>query len=210
VQTHHVFETPERFVVGTVGQPGAREFYLQARADGRAVTVGVEKAEVAALAEGLTVLLSEVRKGGAAALRGVPSVDRGPLEGVAEGAVEADFTLDRLTVAWDGKTVVVEAAATAPATGLDDELPAEVLSDEEAADVAAVLAELDAELADVDVPEELDDLDQPVASLRVRLTLEQAYAFVSRAEAVVAAGRQPCVLCGRPDDPQGHACPRLN
>lgn len=209
MQSHHVFESPERFVVGTVGAPGAREFYLQATAEGHAVTVGVEKAEVAALAEGLTVLLTEVRKGGGV-LTGRGTVDRLPLQGVAEGGVEADFTLDRLTVAWDGETVVVEAAATAPPTGLDDEIPAQELTDEQAADVAAVLAELDAELDDVEVPEELDDLDQPVASLRVRLTLEQAYAFVSRAEAIVAAGRKPCALCGRPDDPEGHHCPRLN
>ncbi len=208
MQTHHVFESPERFVVGTVGQPGAREFYLQARAGERAVTVGVEKAEVAALAEGLTVLLTEVRKGGVTQPAGA-TIDRDPLEG-ADGGVEADFTLDRLTVAWDGHSVVVEAAATAPPTGPDDELPAPELSDEEAADLAAVLAELDADLDDLDVPDELDDLDQPVASLRVRLTLDQAYGFVSRAEAIVAAGRQPCVLCGKPDDPEGHLCPRLN
>ena len=29
-------------------------------------------------------------------------------------------------------------------------------------------------------------------------------------EAVVAAGRPPCPLCGFPLDPEGHICPRLN
>jgi len=212
VQTHHVFESPERFVVGTVGEPGSRAFFLQAKAGGVAVTVGVEKAEVAALAEGLTVLLGEVRKAEGRAARPPQrdDADPAPLDGGDDGDLEADFTLDRLTVAWDGESVVVEAAATAPPTAPDDVLTAEPMSDEEAADVAAVLAELDAELDDVDVPDELDDLDQPVASLRVRLTLEQAHAFVHRAEAVVSAGRKPCVLCGRPNGPEGHLCPRLN
>lgn len=209
VQTHHVFEAPERFVVGAVGEPGRRAFFLQATARSHAVTVGVEKAEVAALAEGLTVLLGEVRKGGTQ-IGGRGRVDADPLVGAETGELEPDFTLDRLSVAWDGESVVVEAAATAPPTGPDDELPAFPLDDAVAADSYAVLATLDAELDDLDVPEELDDLGEPVASLRVRLTLAQAQAFVDRAEAVVAAGRAPCVLCGQPDDSGGHFCARLN
>ena len=31
----HVFRTPDRFVAGTVGQPGNRTFYLQAVHDNR-------------------------------------------------------------------------------------------------------------------------------------------------------------------------------
>lgn len=46
--------------------------------------------------------------------------------------------------------------------------------------------------------------------LRVRLSVAYAKSFVSRAERVVAAGRQPCPLCGLPLDPAGHICPRMN
>lgn len=212
MSAHHVFESPDRFVVGTVGEPGRREFYLQARGDGTAVTVAVEKAEVAALAEGLSHLIVEIsRSGGPTPARPDPSLDRAPLEAVG-GEVSADFVLDRLTVAWDGDGVVIEAASTEPASGPDDELGSPV-SDEEAADAAAVLAELDAEF-DRDIPAELADLDQPVASLRVRLSLEQAASFIDRANDVVSAGRQsllePCVLCGRRVEASGHVCPRLN
>src|ERR1700710_1730188 len=56
----HVFEDPERFVVGTVGQPGERAFYLQAIGGGAVVTVALEKAEVSALAEGMVTLLESV------------------------------------------------------------------------------------------------------------------------------------------------------
>lgn len=168
----YVFESPERFVVGTVGQPGERAFYLQATARGRMVTVGLDKAEVAALADGLTLLLDEVRKGQPHAVPDATTyLDRAPLD----GPFEEDFRLGQLTVSWDGRRVLVEAAGTAvgapePAVG----------------------------------PSEEPDL------LQVALSVEQTYAFVARAHSVVAAGRPPCLLCGRPDGPDGHFCPRLN
>jgi hypothetical protein len=59
------FENPDRFVAGTVGQPGSRTFYLQARDGDRIVSVVLEKVQVALLAERLTQLLAEVRERGA-------------------------------------------------------------------------------------------------------------------------------------------------
>jgi len=38
----HVFDPPERFVAGTVGQPGDRTFYLQASADGQSIITTLE------------------------------------------------------------------------------------------------------------------------------------------------------------------------
>ena len=35
----HVFRTPDRFIAGTVGQPGERAFYLQAVQEARIVSV---------------------------------------------------------------------------------------------------------------------------------------------------------------------------
>src|SRR5947207_15524283 len=57
--THQVyaFEPPERFVAGTVGPPGERTFYLQARGGGRLVSVAPEKVQVTLLAEKLDELL---------------------------------------------------------------------------------------------------------------------------------------------------------
>ena len=47
----HGFDPPERFVAGTVGPPGSRTFFLQARSGTRLVSVALEKQQVAALAE---------------------------------------------------------------------------------------------------------------------------------------------------------------
>lgn len=58
----HVFRTPDRFVAGTVGQPGNRTFYLQAVHDSRVVSVVLEKQQVAVLAERIGALLFEVNR----------------------------------------------------------------------------------------------------------------------------------------------------
>lgn len=102
--SEHVFETPERFVVGTVGRPGERTFYLQVVSAGEIVTVGLEKAEVAALAEGLQVLLQQVGVTTEAPVEQLP-LDSEPLE----TPFAEDFRVSELSVAWDGQHVVVEA-----------------------------------------------------------------------------------------------------
>ncbi len=56
----HAFDPPERFVTGTVGEPGSRTFFLQARSGSRLVSVSLEKQQVAALAERVDELLDEV------------------------------------------------------------------------------------------------------------------------------------------------------
>ena len=58
----HGFDPPERFVAGTVGAPGQRTFFLQARTGARVVSVALEKQQVAALAERIDELLDELMK----------------------------------------------------------------------------------------------------------------------------------------------------
>ena len=58
----HAFEPPERFVAGTVGEPGDRTFFLQARGGGRVVSVALEKVQVSLLAEKLEELLTEASR----------------------------------------------------------------------------------------------------------------------------------------------------
>ncbi|MGH9095645.1 MAG: DUF3090 family protein [Acidimicrobiales bacterium] len=56
---------PQRVTVGTVGEPGQRTFYLQAREDDRLVTLKIEKQQVAALAQLLVELLADLPAPGA-------------------------------------------------------------------------------------------------------------------------------------------------
>lgn len=57
-----------------------------------------------------------------------------------------------------------------------------------------------------------DELDDVPDGARVRLHLSrgQAAAFCEHADDVVSAGRPSCQFCGRPMDPEGHPCPRMN
>ena len=184
----YLFDPPERFVAGTVGQPGDRTFFLQARDGARIVSIVMEKVQVAVLAERLGELISELER------RGVPepapasaglldesaevSDDSAPLD---EPLNEA-FRAGSLTLGWDGgaEKVLVEARAQS--------------EDGEAID-----------------PDEDDDDDEDGPDLlRVRISLAAARSFVTRAAQVVASGRPPCPLCGAPLDPQGHICPRRN
>ena len=55
----HGFDWPDRLVIGTVGQPGERTFYLQARAGKQLVSVSMEKQQSAALAERIEEIRSQ-------------------------------------------------------------------------------------------------------------------------------------------------------
>jgi uncharacterized repeat protein (TIGR03847 family) len=115
------FEPPDRFVAGTVGQPGERTFYLQASGNGRVVSVALEKLQVALLADRLGDLLDEARRRlGAGVPEEVPELeDTAPLD----APVEEEFRVGTLGLAWDGdsSTVVIEATADSD----DEELPEE-------------------------------------------------------------------------------------
>lgn len=52
--------------------------------------------------------------------------------------------------------------------------------------------------------------DADKATALILLSLDQAAAAIAEIEALVAAGRPACDLCGYPLDPSGHVCPRTN
>jgi uncharacterized repeat protein (TIGR03847 family) len=174
------FENPDRFVAGTVGQPGNRTFYLQARDANRIVSVVLEKVQVALLAERLTQLLAEVRERGAnVPLEPAPAdIDTAPLD----EPINETFRVGTMAIVWDGddESIVVEARA--------------MNEDGEAAE----------EMADADEDDDGSDV------VRVQLESRKAVAFARRALDVVAAGRPPCPFCGQPLNPEGHICARRN
>jgi len=105
------FDPPDRFVAGTVGQPGDRTFYLQATGTGRTVSVALEKVQVQVLAERLAELLETARRTGATlpATAGTELEDTAPLD----APVEEEFRVGTMGLAWDGEQdrVVIEALA---------------------------------------------------------------------------------------------------
>ncbi len=191
----HAFEPPERFVAGTVGEPGDRTFFLQARGGGRVVSVALEKVQVSLLAEKLEELLTEAGRRFGVDVPEVPVLainDNEPLD----TPVDEEFRVGTLGLAFDvdTTTVVIEAIEAGES------------------DAEVELGEDDDPISDDDptADDEDDEPDDDLDRLRVRLTPEATRAFIDRARRVVAAGRPPCPLCGQPLDPAGHLCPRHN
>ena len=106
----HVFRQPERFVAGTVGEPGDRSFYLQAIEDSRTVSVLLEKQQVSVLAERIGALLTEItRRFGAGEAETTPGADLDPLA----VPLEEEFRVGTMGLGWDAdsKSIVVELLA---------------------------------------------------------------------------------------------------
>jgi uncharacterized repeat protein (TIGR03847 family) len=183
----HRYDAPDRFVAGTVGQPGERTFFLQAREGNRITSVACEKQQVSVLAEHLDKVLDEVVR------RSAGEIDVPPASATAkdvdplDAPITEEFRVGTMTIAWDPSIhrIVIE-------------LFSNVDSEESESDPAARAAQA-----------ESDEINADEVFV-VKLTASYARDFVARAQALVAAGRPPCPFCLQPLDPKGHVCPRAN
>ncbi len=180
----HSYDPPERFVAGTVGPPGQRTFFLQARLGARMTSVALEKQQVQALAERVDELLDELmaQEDHSALIPAVAPhslVDTAPLE----SPIEEEFRAGTMTLSWDPEAEVI---------------------------VIEVFGPTDHELIDETTGEPHPEAETPDELMVVRLAPGPARAFVERARSVLGAGRPDCPFCGSPIDPSGHLCVRAN
>ncbi|MBT1674819.1 DUF3090 domain-containing protein [Curtobacterium aurantiacum] len=167
----HGFDWPDRLVVGTIGRPGERAFYIQARSGRRVTSVALEKEQTAVLADKIDELLDEVATVDDNRFSVPPSVpvelrDPEPLD----QPVEAEFHAGALSLGFDPSTaqVVIEAYP------IDDEVEIVSEESEDGIEIEAV----------VEIPE-------PAELFQVKIPVGTARAFVERTREVVAAGRPP-------------------
>jgi uncharacterized repeat protein (TIGR03847 family) len=180
------FDLPEVewATVGTLGEPGHRTFFLQARQGGEQVTLKLEKQQVAALSQFIGEILSDL-----------PAPESTPEEEELELAepVQAEWVVGSIQLAYDSdadRILVVAEEVTAEEPGSEDD---EFLTE-----------------AEVDLPSPGTGSSEDQAVGRFGLTRGQAAAMVRRGWDLVRAGRPACPLCGSPMDPEGHSCPRTN
>jgi len=175
------FDPPERFVAGTVGPPGQRTFFLQARAGSRLTSVSLEKQQVSTLADRVTDLLNDFAEAEAAEVTAGASEDLDPLS----TPIEDEFRVGTMSLGWDAdrNVVILECHDAQDAVDVDDE-GEPILEPEQPGESETVL--------------------------RVVIEPAQARAFARRCLKLVTAGRPPCPFCGGPLDPTGHVCPRAN
>lgn len=174
----HDFDWPDRLVVGTVGPPGQRTFYLQARDGERLMSVALEKEQSAVLADRLDELLDELMSmdGNPASIPATAPDgldDHGPLD----HPVEEQFRVGLMTLGWDPSTaqVVIEAHPLVEFEGGPAAMPAP------------------------------DPTESP-EMLQIRIPVGAARSFSKRTREVVLSGRPFCPLCLAPMDPEGHIC----
>lgn len=172
--------------VGTVGPPGQRTFYLQARQGDQQITLKLEKQQVAAIAQFLGEILSDLPVAGT-----VPDDEALALS----EPVLAEWAVGGLQLAYDSgadRIVILAEEIGADDAEEGDDPAAEAIGGEQIGAESATSP----------------DQDRGVG--RLSLTRTQAAAIVRRGWDLVQAGRPTCSLCGHPIDPEGHSCPRTN
>jgi uncharacterized repeat protein (TIGR03847 family) len=180
IELEHV----DALAAGAVGDPGEREFYIQARTASSQLTVLVEKEQVALLAAEAVAFLDRIADDfPEEESEAAPAAQKG---GLQEPTVPL-FRARLIGIGFDPDRGLVlielrERSAEGEGEGEEDAPPPESPPEE---------------------PEE-----GYVA--RIYATRSQVRAMAVRGAAAVAAGRPACPLCDMPMDPSGHRCPRWN
>ena len=181
----------DRITTDAIGEPGARVFYIQARAGVELVTVIVEKQQVQLLAASVLELLEDVPSAELATETGT-----GPAEATTGTAMALEEPIDprwragRLSIGFDQDRdlFLLEVEEFRPdLEDVDEDDPRSVPGAEVAAEVGAE-------------PE----------SIRIWASPAQMLALSRHGAEVAARGRPTCQFCGNPIDAEGHACPAMN
>jgi len=176
----------QAITAGAVGEPGHRVFYIQARTLDEIVTLIVEKEQVQMLARGVYQFLDEID----GKFPDKPESEEqavGPLDLELRGPFEPNFRVAQMGLGYDGDAgmIVLVAHELAPAESE---------------------SETDPEIGELGPDPEA----KPISIARFWATRAQMRAMADHALEVASHGRPICPLCGRPEDPDGHFCPKRN
>ncbi|MHB8892593.1 MAG: DUF3090 family protein [Candidatus Limnocylindrales bacterium] len=104
----HLFDSPDHFLAGTVGEAGNRTFFLQASEGARIVSVALEKVQVAAVCQRLTELLDQLEQRG---VGGADELEDMPAARALDEPINEAFRVGTLSLGWDTgeELVLIEA-----------------------------------------------------------------------------------------------------
>jgi uncharacterized repeat protein (TIGR03847 family) len=193
-------ETVDSLGAGAVGDPGEREFFLQARTESAQLTVLVEKEQVALLATEAVAFLDRIAEDYPEA----PTEPREPAvrqAGLREPTVPL-FRARLIGLGFDPEREMVLIELRERSS--EDEEEGEALPSQ-AEDATPELPDL----PDVAVADPTDEEEEGYVA-RIYATRGQVRAMAAKGAEAVAAGRPLCPLCDMPMDPAGHRCPRWN
>ncbi len=112
-----LFDPVERFVAGTVGQPGERAFFIQARTGSRLISVSLEKTQVQALSERLTYMIREIKQSDPTIVIQRLTRDDAPLE----TPIEEEFRIGVIGIAFDASRELIQIDLQAVSEGDEEE-----------------------------------------------------------------------------------------
>jgi uncharacterized repeat protein (TIGR03847 family) len=173
---------------GAVGEPGEREFFIQARSSATSLTVLLEKEQVALLAAEAVAFLDRI----AGDYPEEPADPGAPGGGLEQPTVPL-FRARLIGLGFDPdrELVLIELRERA--------------GDDEGGE--------DASAGDAPAPPESESEGEGEGEgyvARIYATRSQVRAMAARGAAAVVAGRPRCPLCDLPMDASGHRCPRWN
>jgi uncharacterized repeat protein (TIGR03847 family) len=195
-------ETVDSLGAGAVGDPGEREFFLQARTESAQLTVLVEKEQVALLATEAVAFLDRIAEDYPEEGASVPE----PVvrqAGLREPTVPL-FRARLIGLGFDPERELVLIELRERSS--DDEDEGEALKSETEA-TGPDLPDLPE--TGTAVAEPTDEEEEGYVA-RIYATRLQVRAMAAKGAEAVAAGRPLCPLCDMPMDPSGHRCPRWN
>ena len=184
---------------GAVGEPGEREFYIQARTEAAELTVLVEKEQVALLATEAVAFLDRIAEE-------YPEIGAGgvdPRSGTLREPTVPLFRARLIGLGFDPERELVLIELRERPLDEDDDEIEDALRSERPEGLAAGTPPPEAS-------EAIEEEEGPGYVARIYATRSQVRAMAARGAAVVAQGRPLCTLCEMPMDPDGHRCPRWN
>ena len=193
-------ETVDSLGAGAVGDPGEREFFLQARTESAQLTVLVEKEQVALLATEAVAFLDRIAEDYPEGPSDVPAPVV-PQAGLREPTVPL-FRARLIGLGFDPEREMVLIELREQSS--EDEEEGEALASPAEAYPVPELPDAGTAVADP------TDEDEEGYVARIYATRGQVRAMAAKGAEAVAAGRPLCPLCDMPMDPAGHRCPRWN
>ena len=112
----HEISAPDRFIVGTVGSPGERAFFVQSRKDRNVFSVAIEKEQVRAIIARLEIIIAEIKRANPFEVVEVLTADDAPLE----SPVDAMFVTGAISISWDNEVKLVKFEFFEASTDLDE------------------------------------------------------------------------------------------
>jgi len=98
------FDQPDRFIVGTIGAPGEREFYFQIRQKNILISLATEKSQATALAERISTIIREIKKSAPLSAVNPGPIDDQPLE----LPLDSEFVVGAIGIAFDPALLEIE------------------------------------------------------------------------------------------------------